>query len=586
MATTIAFTWSTTTLALALWAAAPALAGGEPEHGEDHQHGDEPSGRATMFNFIDAGIPNDPAEGGTPSELGQWAAPVAWPVVAIHAAVMPTGEVLHYSWPAGGTGSRARLWNPVTNTFTNVDIADDIFCSGHTHLGDGRLYVAGGNNSGCDFRGILDTNLFDPVTRKWSPLQNMANGRWYPTNELLPDGRVLIFTGLNQTCSTNTSVEMYTPGTGPGTGLSLVPEGTRLLQLYPRMHVLPSGKIAHVGPENAAWTFELGVGWQHIDNSSFGWRSQGTAVPVPGEPNKIMTLCGNSPLTLTTEIIDFAQPSPQFAYGPSINFTRGHANALILPDKTILLVGGGQDGLYGMPVITPELYDPATKSWTQLPSHVHGRMYHSTLVLLPDGRALSAGQDNGPGAMTAEIYSPRYLFRGARPEISSVGGGVSTTILYGQTFSITTPQAADIASVVLIKLSSVTHSMNFTQRLVDVSYSLGGAATLNATAPPSANLAPPGYYLLFILNSDQVPSIGAMVKLAPPGPGDVNRDGLVNIDDLLGVINGWGTCGSPDDPPDAPPGTCLADVHPYSVVVSGNGIVNIDDLLLVINNWG
>lgn len=544
----------------------------------------------TPDKVIDSRIPNDGprdggeggiAGGGGPSELGQWAAPIAFPVIAIHASVLHTGEVIAYAYPGP---NQAKVWNPITGVFTSVNMSDDLFCSGHSQLADGRLFVAGGNQVGCEFKGIIDTNIFDPVTRTWSRQPNMLDGRWYPTNVTLPDGRVLIFSGLNLLCEGNMTCEMFTPSpSGPGGTLSLVPEGERWLELYPRMHVLTNGKIAHVSPENSAWTFtpgsvgSPGSGWDFVAWNNFGWRSQGTSVLLPGFTDHIMIIGGNSPITNTCEIIDFSQPSPQFVYTPPMNHARGHANATILPDKTVLVVGGGQSGLYGHPILTPELYNPATATWTELPSIVHGRMYHSTSMLLPDGRVLVAGQDNGPGQNTAEIYSPRYLFRGPRPVITST----SENIVYGQDFTINVgPEAggaSSIESVVLMKLSTVTHSVNFEQRLLELDFVADAPGNkLIATAAPNANHAPPGYYLLFILNGSDVPSVAATIRVGADPSADINGDGTTNVLDLLAVISAWGPC-------PAPPGTCTADIAPTA---ASDGVVNVLDLLTVISEWG
>jgi hypothetical protein len=195
-------------------------------------------------------------------------------------------------------------------------------------------------------------------------------------------------------------------------------------------------------------------------------------------------------------------------------------------------------------------------------------MYHSTALLLPDGRALSAGQDNGPGQFTAQIYSPPYLFRGVRPVISSI----PQSIAYAHPFTINTPNAANINSVVLMKLGNVTHSVTFDQRLIELSFVHSGSTSLIATSPPNANRAPPGYYMLVVLNGNNVPSVAKMVRVGAQPSADINGDGVVNVDDLLAVISAWGPC------PAAPP-PCLADINL-------NGVVNVDDLLMVITNWG
>jgi len=135
-------------------------------------------------------------------------------------------------------------------------------------------------------------------------------------------------------------------------------------------------------------------------------------------------------------------------------------------------------------------------------------MYHSTAVLLPDGRVLSAGQSNGPLQMTGEIFSPPYLFAGARPTIA----GAPASVGYNQQFTITTPDFANISRVALVKASSVTHSNDFDQRYVDLTFNSDGSSGLTATSPPDSNHAPPGWYMLFILSSG-VPSVASWVQV-------------------------------------------------------------------------
>src|SRR5262245_34102936 len=128
----------------------------------------------------------------TPAIVGQWAAPVTWPIVAIHASLLRTGEVL--AWDGQSSGGDARLWNSTTGVFTSVpNPLTNMFCSAHSQLSDGRLLVAGGHLSG--HVGLRDTNLFNPATRAWSRVAPMFDGRWYPTTTTLPDGRVLVVSG-------------------------------------------------------------------------------------------------------------------------------------------------------------------------------------------------------------------------------------------------------------------------------------------------------------------------------------------------------------------------------------------------------
>jgi hypothetical protein len=137
-------------------------------------------------------------------------------------------------------------------------------------------------------------------------------------------------------------------------------------------------------------------------------------------------------------------------------------------------------------------------------------------MLLPDGRVLSAGGGQNSPAVdypTAQVYSPPYLFKGARPAITS--GPSATT--YGGTMVVQTPDAGTIGSVSFIRLSSVTHTDNMDQRYIPLSYT-AGAGSLTVQSPANANIAPPGYYMLFIVNTNGVPSVAQIVKIGSSGP--------------------------------------------------------------------
>ena len=151
------------------------------------------------------------------------------------------------------------------------------------------------------------------------------------------------------------------------------------------------------------------------------------------------------------------------------------------------------------------MWDPATENWATMASQEFRRIYHSGAVLLPDGRVLTVGGNDVP---QTEVYEPPYLFKGARPTISSA----PTNVSYGQTFFVETPNAASITEVTWIRLSSVTHANNMEQRFSRLNFSQVTDG-LNVVAPSNPNLAPPGYYMLFILNSDGVPSVAEIVRI-------------------------------------------------------------------------
>jgi len=167
--------------------------------------------------------------------------------------------------------------------------------------------------------------------------------------------------------------------------------------------------------------------------------------------------------------------------------------------------------------LSAEIWDPVTETWTTLPAMQVTRGYHSTALLLPDGRVLVAGGGQGADSTSfhnnAEFYSPDYLFKGSRPKISSI----PATITFDQKFSILTAQASSINRVSLIRLPSVTHSFDQSQRFMWLNFTKK-TGSLRVTAPANGNEAPPGYYMLFIINSKGVPSVAAMVHLISPTP--------------------------------------------------------------------
>ena len=197
-----------------------------------------------------------------------------------------------------------------------------------------------------------------------------------------------------------------------------------------------------------------------------------------------------------------------------MSIARRQVNATLLPDGTVLVTGGTSGPGFNdatTPVYPAELWDPATETWTTLASS-NGipRLYHSAAVLLPDGRVLSTGGNDYP---TPEAFSPPYLFKGPRPGLS----GVPPTVGYGQHFSVQSPDAASITKVTLIRITSVTHAFNENQRLSVLSFTPRSGA-VDIVAPATANIAPPGHYLLFIVNGSGVPSIGSIVQLAASTP--------------------------------------------------------------------
>src|SRR5215467_3087144 len=294
------------------------------------------------------------------------------------------------------------------------------------------------------------------------------------------------------------------------------------LPFYPFMHVAPNGKVFCAGPSQITRYLDVtGTGaWTTVANSNYGTRNWGSSVMY--DEGKILMMggspcgfyannCTTSP-TATAEIIDLKSANPAWSYtGSMVTGGRKLHNATLLADGKVLVTGGSRGSedpntQPQNPAYESELWDPTTGTWTQMASLTTTRSYHSIALLLPDARVLSAGGDFG-GA-SAEIYSPPYLFNGTRPTITSA----PTNVTYGQSFFVGTPDAASISNVTLIALSSVTHGFNMGQRINRPAFSQASDG-LNITAPSNANTTPPGYYMLFVLNSNGVPSVASIVRI-------------------------------------------------------------------------
>jgi hypothetical protein len=427
--------------------------------------------------------------------------------------LLRTGDVLLFTAPDGGPGSDAALFHPDTETATDASVpfARDIFCAGLTIGPDGRVEVMGGMRGVATIKplGGPYLTLFDPLTAKWSSGPSMAKNRYYPTVTELPDGKALVFNGSETGLglSSQDEIEVYDPATNRWT--MLPPSANSESALYSKAFLLPDGRIFRAGPQKQTAAFDPATNrWSNLGTMRYGERPGGTAVLLP-DLHSVLTAGGGFQATNTAEVIDLAQAAPQWKFVAPMKKARSEFNLVQLPDGSVLAVGGGRvGGFYREPVKEAEVYDPVANQWRLMAAQKAQRTYHSTATLLPDGRVLSAGSDSGSYADTVELYSPPYLFRGPRPVIASA----PASAVYGQPLDIATPDAADITRVALIRPGAMTHANNFDQRHLDLAFT-SAAGVVRATAPATPAMAPPGYYLLFLLNSAGVPSVARFVHV-------------------------------------------------------------------------
>lgn len=441
---------------------------------------------------------------------GEWTAPIDWPVVAAHLNLLPSGLVLF--WARVGD---PWTWDPATGELATLPVPTNVFCSGHTFLPDGRLLVAGGHIT--DKRGLPDANLFDAVTGTWTAIAPMAKGRWYPTSTTLANGEVITVAGDDQD-----GVEATIPEVWDGSRWRLLPGIDRAFGYYPRLFVAPNGLVFLAGQLPQSFYLDpTGSGsLTPVATVNYGQREYGTATMY--RPGKVLIVGGSAqdsgPPTSTAEVIDLGQAVPGWQYTGSMAHPRRQLNATLLPDGRVLATGGTSIAGFTDPaggVHAAEVWDPDSGTWTTWASNRVTRVYHSATLLLPDARILHAGSGDGddslPRELSAEIFSPPYLFRGARPSITDAPGAVG----YGQAFFVATPDAGQIVRATLVRPSSVTHSFDQNQRFVELSL-VKVAGGLELAAPESGNLAPPGMYMLFIVNSAGVPSVSRFVRLDRP----------------------------------------------------------------------
>ena len=435
------------------------------------------------------------------AEGGVWTDPFPWPIVPIHTMLLPDGRVL----AIGRTGT-AQVWDPATGEFTPVPAPANLFCAGHALLPDGRVFVAGGHIK--DGFGLPNITLFSGTTDSWSSLTPMSRGRWYPTTTVMGNGEVVILAGTDQD-----SLDVSIPEVWSNGSLRQLTGASKKLAWYPRAWVAPDGSLYEAGPDQKTFFLSTtGAGkWTAGPLRKFGQRNYGSAVMY--DDGKII-YAGGALTTNTAEIIDLNQATPTWSFTSPMAFARRHHTLTALPTGEVLATGGTAGTTFNdisTGVHAAEVWNPETGNWTTLASSAITRGYHGTSLLLPDGRILHAGSGEGAGApdqRNAELYSPPYLLRGARPTISSAPASVA----YGATFRVLTPDAGSITHVSFIRLGAVTHAFDENQRFQRLSFT-ADATGLTVTAPSSSNRAPPGHYMLFILNGDDVPSVAKIVQI-------------------------------------------------------------------------
>jgi hypothetical protein len=466
----------------------------------------------------------------TPSLTGEWGPVQAWPSLPIHIHLLPTGKVMFWDRHSrtDGWDGTPYLWNPASGKFETTPLPPyDLFCAGHTFMADGNLLISGGH---------LDTGvgedkaiIYNPFVNEWLSVPNMNDGRWYPSNVLLPNGDVLVVGGTSHGIGiVNPLPQVWENQAQSWRNLDHAQHHklTDWPGFYPFLYVAPNGWVFDAGPhQTARYLDPAGSGqWIDVARSSLSYREYGASVMydtgkvliVGGNPmNPLLDPAQNFP-SATGEVIDLQAGSPSWRSIAPMSVGRRNLNATLLPDGTVLVTGGsamwGKDSPSGA-VYYAELWDPKTAEWSIVGSYTRYRGYHSTALLLPDGRVLVGGgghpdPDAGIAEQNVEIFSPPYLFKGPRPVIEQA----PTQVRYGESFVVKSADASHIVKVTWLRLGSVTHAFDQGQRINHLDFTLTNDG-LTMTTPGSPNHAPPGYYQLFLISRDGVPSLGHMIQV-------------------------------------------------------------------------
>jgi plastocyanin len=454
---------------------------------------------------------------------GEWQpVPGTSEITMMHAVLLPNTTKMLY-WGYGPRTDQSRIWDEATGVYSQpanqpqVITADENIWSGsQAYLDDanGTILEAGGLISSPDTE--RRAFLFDPPTLLWSAATDMHQARFYPTTLSMADGKPLTLFGQDESAGvTSDGLEIFTPG---GAGTWSLPASTGFNYFYyPWTFLLPGGDLFIAGPQKPSRRFDPAAApiaasaqWDQVF-SQRGVNMEGTAVLLPLRPPSYeprVLICGGSPLDAqdSSEWIDLSQPMPAWLDAGPLNVPRSRLNSVLLPDGRVMIVGGATDARPdGGPV---EIFDPDDPGagWIAGPTMVHRRDYHSAAILLPDGSVLVGGD---PDSGEHERYYPSYFFR-PRPTITNA----PALVAHGTVFTVQSPQASSIAEVVLMRPGAVTHAFNANQRSVACTFTRS-IGNLSVTAPTSASVAPRGWYLLFIVDSDRGPSRGRWIRLSP-----------------------------------------------------------------------
>lgn len=502
---------------LPLLAAALAL----PLLADPNQHAEDDAFWADAAALL-PGFDGTPAPPGPSNQAGSWSAIVTWPHTPVSAASLPNGKILTFSgqevkhWPGTKTQTQWAVWDPATGTFSNDLYLDhEMFCAHLVMRTDGTLQTMGGRYT------VRDSSAYDWRKNRWQRVKNMFDPRWYTTSVALPDGDVFTVSGNG---GPNTA-ERYSPETDiwqrlGGINWQPVAGATGFeSNWWPYVFVAPDGRLFHFGPtKEMHWVSPDGNGTR----VSAGLQVPGDYYPkhagvVMYESGKFLVAGGASSFTnaktssTTSYTIDLNTTPPTVALTSPMQFPRRFHNAIVLPTGEVLVVGGNTSGIKFSDqgtILASEIWNPQTGTWRTVADISVPRNYHSTALLLPDGRVFSGGGGYTPGDPNAsfthtdaQLYTPPSLYSSnGQPATRPVLSSAPDSVTLGSVFGVNaTPGLHRFA---MIRMMATTHGLSTDQRFLNIPFSEKTPGDYRLVAHPNANVMVPGYWMLFGLDAN------------------------------------------------------------------------------------
>jgi hypothetical protein len=385
-----------------------------------------------------------------------------------------------------------------------------------------------------DFLGTKDAYIFDVKTSRYVRVNSMNYARWYPTLAEMGNGMVMAMSGLDGQGQVTMNSETFNPQTktwaeGPAHGFPTYPATF----LTANGQLFFTGSNAGYGPSTPAWRTP---GFWDVRTNLFrpvpgiadqkDLETSASVLLPPAQNQRIMVLGGggvgqSASATADTRLIDTAAPNPHWVRGPNLAEPTRYPITVLLPNDQVLVTGGSRyyRGMHGSDNRNTRIYNVAANSFSWAANSITGRDYHSGGILLPNGSILTLGgnplygnkQDTQPETFNQEIdvYFPPYMFHGTRPHIISAPAVMNLRHRY----LIKLSQAPDIKYLRLMKPDNPTHVTDVNERSIAVNFTQAGNGELKIALPLNHNLVPPGYYMLFAVNNNGIPSAGYWVRV-------------------------------------------------------------------------